>query len=250
MHPDLSLLIILSARTRSASHLLWKTADPQDQKRFRSNSLLKNRLFRLRGLARKNTKKAAAKRITTMDTKTTAAKRSTTTTDTTTQLLDPEYNNSFELGANLRYNYVSDYIRSVNINAALFSGSVYNKILKRPFADYIVQSQIGRNTTKGIEASVKFEGILKYLNFTASYIKLDIENRLLYEYKDDMVFMGGVNIRKMMPIEASIERLKEKINLLKESGSYIYHADSPIMPEVSFHEYNLIIDSVKESGKY
>jgi outer membrane cobalamin receptor len=123
-----------------------------------------------------------------------------TTTDTTTQLLEPEYSNSFELGANLKYNYVSDYIRTININAALFSGSVYNKILKRPFADYIVQSQIGRNTTKGIEASIKFEGLAKYFNFTASYIKLDIENRLLYEYKPELSY--NFQLEHITPIGA------------------------------------------------
>jgi len=108
-----------------------------------------------------------------------------TTTDTTTELLKPEYNNSFEIGANLSFNYVSDYIHAINIDAAVFSGTVYNKVLKRPFADIIAQSQIGRNTTKGFEASVKFEGLLSQFNFSTSYIKLDIENRLLYEYKPE-----------------------------------------------------------------
>lgn len=106
-----------------------------------------------------------------------------TSTDTTIQLLKPEYNNSFEIGANLNYNFVSPVLRSIIISTAYFSGTSYNKILKRPFDDVIVQSQIGRNTTNGVEGSIKFESILSRLNFTASYINLDIENPLLYEYK-------------------------------------------------------------------
>ena len=106
-----------------------------------------------------------------------------TSSDTTIRLLKPEYNNSFELGLNLNYNYVSPYLRNIIISTAYFSGTSYNKILKRPFGDVIVQSQIGRNTTKGVEGSIKFESILNRFNFTASYINLDIENPLLYEYK-------------------------------------------------------------------
>jgi outer membrane receptor protein involved in Fe transport len=108
-----------------------------------------------------------------------------TSTDTNIQLLKPEYNNSFELGADLNYNFISDYLRNIKINLAYFYSTSYNKILKRPFGDVIAQSQIGHNTTKGIEGSIKFESILNRMSFTASYINLDIENRLLYEYKPE-----------------------------------------------------------------
>ncbi|MEJ2544617.1 MAG: TonB-dependent receptor plug domain-containing protein, partial [Calditrichaceae bacterium] len=108
-----------------------------------------------------------------------------TSTDTSIRILKPEYNNSFEIGSGLNYNFISDYLKKIEFNLAYFSGTSYNKILKRPFGDAIAQSQIGRNNTKGIEGSVKFENIFNRLNFTASYIDLDIENRLLYEYKPE-----------------------------------------------------------------
>lgn len=106
-------------------------------------------------------------------------------TDTTFTLLKPEYNQSFELGAELTYNFVSDYLSSVKYRIALFNSTVYNKILKRPFGDYFANSQIGRNTTKGVEASLRLENLFRYFNLSSSFVKMDIENKLLYEYKPE-----------------------------------------------------------------
>lgn len=72
-------------------------------------------------------------------------------------------------------------------------------------------------------------------------------NRLLRDYKEKMVFMGCINIERSIRDKAA---LKEKIYTLKDNSSYIYHADSPIMPNIHLKDYRLAIEAVKECGSY
>lgn len=71
--------------------------------------------------------------------------------------------------------------------------------------------------------------------------------RLLKNYKNDMVFMGYMDIGRHI---RDFKRLREKIDMLKSNSFYIYHADYPIMPAISFEDYALAIEAVKECGKY
>ena len=76
-------------------------------------------------------------------------------------------------------------VEQIDMAAAYFVNITYNKILKRPFGEEIVQTQTGRNTTKGYEASVKFFQLNKDLTMTVAYTNLNIDNPLLYEYKPE-----------------------------------------------------------------
>ena len=101
--------------------------------------------------------------------------------------------------------------------------------MKRPFGDAIAQSQIGRNTTKGIEGSVKFENIYSRFNFTASYINLDIEDRLLYEYKPE-------------------ENYNFQLEYIQSKGLYctlIYFFDGKSYAWYYDNENNLLTDEIK-----
>jgi hypothetical protein len=94
--------------------------------------------------------------------------------DTTFEQLEPEWPHAV--------------VNNLEMQMAVFTNTVYNKILKRPLGDLIVQSQIGKNTTKGIESSVQLSGLDNQLNLSLGYTALDIENLLLYQYKPSKKF--------------------------------------------------------------
>lgn len=72
--------------------------------------------------------------------------------------------------------------------------------------------------------------------------------KLFRNYRKHIVFMGCMDIEKLVSNKPLI--IKEKINLLQDNCSYVYHADYPIMPNISFKEYKYFIDTVRESGIY
>ena len=108
--------------------------------------------------------------------------------DTVGQELIPEYNNSYETGAGLTFQFAGEPLRSIEFNLSLFSSSTYNRILRRPMGDYMVQDQVGRNTTNGWETSVKVNNLFRYFTVSSAYTKLDISNHLLYDYRPEERF--------------------------------------------------------------
>ncbi len=108
-----------------------------------------------------------------------------TATDTIRQGLEPEFNSSWEVGAESEYSFRTPLIRSFSLALSLFHNQIYNKILTRPFGDALIQSQIGRNTTRGAELSAALKEIWSGLTLTASAMKLDISDKLLYDYKPE-----------------------------------------------------------------
>jgi len=101
--------------------------------------------------------------------------------DTVHQQLEPEYVYSYEAGLPFSRRLSGEAM--ITGSLAFFSNTIYNKILRRPLGDAMVQSQIGRNVTRGLEASLKLEHLYDLLDITASYTNLDISNPLLYDYK-------------------------------------------------------------------
>ena len=72
------------------------------------------------------------------------------------------------------------------------------------------------------------------------------------KYGDKICFMGGIDVRLMAlddpkPIEKEI---KEKFEVTKEGGGYIYHSDHSVPKNVSFQQYKRVIELVKKYGKY
>ncbi|MEJ2537059.1 MAG: TonB-dependent receptor plug domain-containing protein [Calditrichia bacterium] len=98
-------------------------------------------------------------------------------------LREPEYNNSAELGISLTYFPKATIYRTLDFSLALFTNTVYNKLLTRPFDDLIASVQVGRNQTRGIETSFKFNQLLKWFSLGAAFVKIDVTNPLLYSYK-------------------------------------------------------------------
>ena len=97
--------------------------------------------------------------------------------------LDPEFNNSGEVGLGLVYTPEIPVYKSLSIDIAWFSSIFYNKLLTRPFDNLIARAQIGRSTTKGIEAAVKINRLIDLFTFGLSALKLDVADPYLYPYK-------------------------------------------------------------------
>ncbi len=75
---------------------------------------------------------------------------------------------------------------------------------------------------------------------------MDIQE-LLNKYKKDLVFMGHMDIGRLL---GDKELFRERISMLKNSCSYIYQADYPILPDVSLEDYSAAIDLLREAGSY
>lgn len=99
--------------------------------------------------------------------------------------LKPEYNNSYEIGTRYALFFASPFLQKIDIGAAYFMNITYNKILSRPFGQEIIQTQTGRNNTRGVEASVRSSWLRRSIFLTAAYTHLNIDNPLLYEYKPE-----------------------------------------------------------------
>lgn len=78
---------------------------------------------------------------------------------------------------------------------------------------------------------------------------MDIE-RLMKEYRNDMVFIGHVDIAGMAGQRDFIDILNKKIALIKKNCSYIYSASYPIMPNISFGNYERAIGALRLAGAY
>ncbi len=71
-------------------------------------------------------------------------------------------------------------------------------------------------------------------------------------YGDDIAFMGGIDVRTMAdPDPAAIEEeICTKIPVAKEGGGYIYHSDHSVPDNVSFQQYQHVMELVEEYGSY
>jgi len=72
------------------------------------------------------------------------------------------------------------------------------------------------------------------------------------KHGDDIAFMGGIDVRLMAlddpgPLEKEI---REKFTVAKENGGYIYHSDHSVPNNVSFQQYNRVIELIKKYGEY
>jgi len=69
---------------------------------------------------------------------------------------------------------------------------------------------------------------------------------------DDITFMGGIDVRLMaLDDPAPLEKeIREKFTAAKENGGYIYHSDHSVPNNVSFQQYNRVIELIKKYGEY
>ncbi|MBS3762403.1 MAG: hypothetical protein KGZ25_03760 [Planctomycetes bacterium] len=72
------------------------------------------------------------------------------------------------------------------------------------------------------------------------------------EYGDRLAFMGGVDVRRMKESDPSIieREIRNKIVPAKKGGDYIYHTNHSIPDNVSFQQFEHVLELVKEYGAY
>jgi uroporphyrinogen decarboxylase len=73
-------------------------------------------------------------------------------------------------------------------------------------------------------------------------------------YAGRLAFMGGIDVRKMVDASAdssAIEsEIKTKFEAAKKNGGYIYHSDHSVPKNISFADYQKVLELVKKYGKY
>ncbi len=74
------------------------------------------------------------------------------------------------------------------------------------------------------------------------------------EFGRDLSFMGGIDVRKMVDATtnptAIEEEIRTKFEVAKKDGGYIYHSDHSIPKNVSFSDYQKVMELVQRYGKY
>ncbi len=79
---------------------------------------------------------------------------------------------------------------------------------------------------------------------------LDIRD-LKREYKKDIVFFGNFDLDILsLPRKALREVLVERLEMCKEGGGYIFGLDGPLGPDARFEDYQFVVKTVKEHGRY
>ena len=99
--------------------------------------------------------------------------------------LEAEYSTSGDFGVRFTYDPKSTIYKNMEIDVSFFSRTVYNKILRRPFDNLVVQIPSGRNETRGLEGSVKLNDLINTITITASYLTLSLDNPLPNAFKPE-----------------------------------------------------------------
>ena len=69
-------------------------------------------------------------------------------------------------------------------------------------------------------------------------------------YGDRLLLHGGINAVLWDKPEEITEEIRRVVPVLKENGGYIFASDHSIPESVSLENFRLILDTVKEAGKY
>lgn len=82
--------------------------------------------------------------------------------------------------------------------------------------------------------------------------KIGIDVReLKREYGKDLSFMGNIDATIMSRSKAEIEaEVRDKIRVAKQGGGYIYHSDHSVPPDVSWEQYQYVMEMVSKYGRY
>ncbi len=72
------------------------------------------------------------------------------------------------------------------------------------------------------------------------------------KYGDELAFMGGIDVRAMADPDPSKieEEIARKFEVAMKDGAYIYHSDHSVPDNVSFQQYQRVMQLVKEHGEY
>jgi uroporphyrinogen decarboxylase len=72
------------------------------------------------------------------------------------------------------------------------------------------------------------------------------------QYGEVLALMGGIDVRKMAHPDPSVieDEIRTKIGVAKVGGGYLYHSDHSIPDNVSFAQYQRVIELAKKYGSY
>lgn len=72
------------------------------------------------------------------------------------------------------------------------------------------------------------------------------------QYGEVLSFMGGIDVRAMAHPDPSVieEEIASKIGFAKQGGGYIYHSDHSVPDNISFPQYQRVIELVHKYGSY
>jgi len=114
--------------------------------------------------------------------------------DTTADRLKPEYNTSTDVGMRAKYFPQNAIYQNLETSVSIFTRTTYNKLVRDPITNIVViNNQLGRNITRGIEGSLAFNGIYRNLSLLASLMYLDISDPLIYSFKPEQKY--SMNLR-------------------------------------------------------
>lgn len=122
---------------------------------------------------------------------------------------------------------LGDYVRSHDIHYFLHTdGDV------RTFVPYFIEA--------GVEVLQPME----------AKIGIDVRD-LKREFGHDLCFMGNIDATIMSKSKVEIEaEVRDKVLVAKGDGGYIYHSDHSVPPDVSWEQYQYVIEMVLEYGRY
>jgi len=71
-------------------------------------------------------------------------------------------------------------------------------------------------------------------------------------FGDQIAFMGGIDARAMADPDSAVieEEIARKIPVAKQGGGYIYHSDHSVPDNVSFEQYQRVLELVHQYGSY
>ncbi len=72
------------------------------------------------------------------------------------------------------------------------------------------------------------------------------------KYGNELCFMGGIDVRLMSDDDPGKieEEIRTKLTAAKKGGGYIYHSDHSIPKDVSFSQYQRVLELVGQYGNY
>ena len=76
--------------------------------------------------------------------------------------------------------------------------------------------------------------------------------KLKKQYGDRLAFMGGIDVRAMAHPDPKVieQEIATKLPPAKEGGGYVFHSDHSVPDNVSFEQYERVIELVHEYGQY
>lgn len=143
-------------------------------------------------------------------------------------------------------------------NTSLFSPDMYKKLLfpsHKRVCDFFHNKKLkvilhSCGCVKGLIPDLIKAGFncLQPLEVKAGMDLVELKKK----YGKRLAFMGGIDVRKMSNPDPQVieEEIKLKIGFAKKGGGYIYHSDHSVPDDISFGQYQRVLELVKKYGAY